>query len=161
MLNARKIKHEFNIFSGLWRSRAFLYVFTIIVGLQLIIMLTPFASFFSVTKQAGTEWAFALVIGVGSLLVSIATKAVVRSCVCGGWCPPRIELAKGTSAHDTKSGETEMTRAQRGSPNSSQRPLSFSKHYKSVPNRDDDEHGGNKESPHEPADLEKALSGGS
>ena len=158
MLNARKIKHELNIFSGLWRSRAFLYVFIIIVGLQLVIMLTPVASFFSVTKQAGSEWLFALVIGAGSLLVSIATKGVVRSCVCGGWCPPKIELAKGKALHSAEPGETEMSSASRG-PRANHRPLSFSKHYSSVPDQDDDQesHG----SPHEPADIEKAFSGSS
>ena len=138
MLNGRKIKHEFNIFSGLWRSRAFLYIFTIIVALQLIIMLTSVAQFFSVTKQSGNEWLFALVIGAGSLLVSLATKTVVRSCVCGGWCPPRIEFAKGESSADGDAAETEMTQTQRGSPSSSLPALPFSKHYHSVPSQDDD-----------------------
>ncbi|KAL0043569.1 hypothetical protein WJX79_008696 [Trebouxia sp. C0005] len=73
MLNARKIKHEFNIFAGLWRSRAFL-----------------------------------------------------------------------------------------GSPNSLHQAHSFSKHYSSVPNQDmDQQHLSNEDSPHEPADLEKAFSGSS
>ncbi|DBB18563.1 hypothetical protein WJX82_010215 [Trebouxia sp. C0006] len=162
MLNARKIKHEFNIFAGLWRSRAFLYVFTIIVSLQLIIMLTPVASFFSVTKQAGSEWLFALVLGFGSLLVSVATKAVVRSLVCGGWCPPKIKFAQGGSFHEEQSGETEMTAADRGSPSLHHQAHSFSKHYRSVPNRDmDQQHQSNEGSPHEPADMEKAFSGSS
>lgn len=162
MLNARKIKHEFNIFAGLWKSRAFLYVFTIIVSLQIIIMLTPVASFFSVTKQAGSEWLFALVIGFGSLLVSVATKAVVRSLVCGGWCPPKIKFAQGGSFHEEQSGETEMTAADRRSPSLHHQAHSFSKHYRSVPNRDmDQQHLSNEDSPHEPADMEKAFSGSS
>ena len=159
MLNARKIKHEFNIFAGLWRSRAFLYVFTIIVGLQLIIMLTPVASFFSVTKQAGGEWLFALVVGSGSLLVSVATKAIVRSLVCGGWCPPYIKLAQSDPSGRKQPAETEMTGADRGLHGSMHGPQSFSKHYRSVPNRDVDQ--GIAESPHQPADLEKAFSGSS
>lgn len=156
MLNSRKIKHEFNIFAGLWRSRAFLYIFVIIVCLQIIIMLTPVAKFFSVTKQSGMEWLFALIIGSGSLLVSIATKAVVLSCVCGGWWPPKVELAKGGSAGGP--AETEMAANTRGSPSSSLLPgLSFSKHYQSVPNKDDRDHA---QSSHEHDDLEKALSSG-
>ena len=154
MLNSRKIKHEFNIFAGLWRSRAFLYIFTIIVGLQIIIMLTPVGKFFSVTKQSGMEWLFAIVVGSGSLLVSIATKAVVRSCVCGGWWPPRV---KGGSP----AGYSEMEMTSRGSPSSSQLPrLPFYKPYQSVPNSDiDREH---LQSSHEQhVDLEKALSSGS
>ena len=146
MLNSRKIKHEFNIFTGLWRSRAFLYIFVIIVVLQVIIMLTPVGHFFSVTKQSGMEWLFALVIGSGSLLVSIATKAVVRSCVCGGWWPPKVELAKGGHPGPL---ESEMASESHGSPSSSHVPgSSFSKHYQSVPNQDEE------------VDLEKALSTG-
>ena len=83
MLNARKIKHEYNIFSGLWKSRAFMYIFVLIIGLQLIIMLTPVSSFFSVTHQNWGEWLFALAVGFGSLFVALATKALVRSGVCG------------------------------------------------------------------------------
>ena len=157
MLNSRKIKHEFNIFAGLWRSRAFLYIFTIIVVLQIVIMLTPVGKCFSVTKQSGMEWLFALVIGSGSLLVSIATKAVVRSCVCGGWCPPRLELGKGRLPGGY--AEMEMTSDTRGSPSSSHLPgLPFAKPYQSVPNNDiDREH---QQNPHDQVDLEKALSSG-
>lgn len=166
MLNSRKIKHEFNIFAGLWRSRAFLYIFTIIVALQIVIMLTPVGHFFSVTKQSGMEWLFALVIGSGSLLVSIATKAVVRSCVCGGWWPPRLELAKGGSQGNN--AETEMTSDIGSSPNSSLLPglLPFSKKtYQAVPNHDTDRQHLIQQSPHEQDgfeqdDLEKALSSG-
>ena len=155
MLNSRKIKHEFNIFAGLWRSRAFLYIFTIIVGLQIIIMLTPVGKFFSVTKQSGMEWLFAIVIGSGSLLVSIATKAVVRSCVCGGWWPPRAK--EGSPAGYS---EMEMTSDSRGSPSSSHLPgLPFIKPYQSVPNSDiDREHLHSSHEQH--VDLEKALSSG-
>lgn len=156
MLNSRKIKHEFNIFAGLWRSRAFLYIFTIIVGLQIVIMLTPVGKFFSVTKQSGMEWLFAIVVGSGSLLVSIATKGVVRSCVCGGWWPPRLELAKGGTPGGYS--EMEMTSDIHSSPSSSQPPrLPFAKAYRSVPNSDIDR----EQSSHEQhPDLEKALSSG-
>lgn len=85
MLNARKIKHEYNIFNGLWKSRAFLYIFIIIIGLQLIIMLTAVGNFFTVTHQNWVEWLFALAVGFGSLFVALATKAVARS---GGFCMP-------------------------------------------------------------------------
>lgn len=157
MLNSRKIKHEFNIFAGLWRSRAFLYIFTIIVGLQILIMLTPVGKFFSVTKQSGMEWLFALVIGSGSLLVSIATKLVVRSCVCGGWWPPRVELAKGGQSGGH--AETEMASDTRGSPGSSHLPgLSFSKHYQSVPSRDVDRD--HEQSLHKQHDIEQGHGGG-
>lgn len=166
MLNSRKIKHEYNIFAGLWRSRAFLYIFTIIIALQIIIMLTPVGKFFSVTRQSGMEWLFALVVGSGSLLVSIATKAVVRSCVCGGWWPPRVELAKGGSPGSH--AETEMTSDIGGSfPNSSLLPgLPFSnKTYQAVPNNDTDrqhliQQGLHEQDDSEQADLEKALSSG-
>ena len=165
MLNSRKIKHEFNIFAGLWRSRAFLYIFTIIVALQIVIMLTPVGKFFSVTKQSGMEWLFALVIGSGSLLVSIATKVVVRSCVCGGWWPPKLELAKGGSP--SSNAETEMTSDLGRSPNSSLLPgLPFStKTYQAVPSNDTDRQHLIQQSSHEQDefeqdDLEKALSSG-
>lgn len=89
MLNARKIKHEYNIFRGLWRSRAFLYIFIIIVGLQLIIMLTAVGNFFTVERQNWAEWLFAIAIGAGSLLVALATKAVART---GGFCMPTQDV---------------------------------------------------------------------
>ena len=85
MLNARKIKHEYNIFRGLWQSRAFLYIFILIIGLQLVIMLTPLGNFFTVEGQNWAEWLFALAVGFGSLFVALATKAVARS---GGFCMP-------------------------------------------------------------------------
>ena len=118
-------------------------------------MLTPVGKFFSVTKQSGMEWLFAIVVGSGSLLVSIATKAVVRSCVCGGWWPPR---AKGGSPAGYL--EMEMASDSRGSPSSSQLPgLPFSKLYQSVPSSDiDREHLQNLHEQH--LDLDKALSSG-
>ena len=85
MLNARKIKHEYNIFRGLWQSRAFLYIFVLIIGLQLVIMLTPLGDFFTVSGQNWAEWLFAIAVGFGSLFVALATKAVARS---GGFCMP-------------------------------------------------------------------------
>lgn len=39
-INSRKLKDEFNVFSGLWRSKTFVYIIIITIGLQVIISST-------------------------------------------------------------------------------------------------------------------------
>ncbi len=48
---------------------------------QLLIMLTPIRGIFHCEQQNGYEWAFAVLTGAGSLLVSLATKLFSR-CAC-------------------------------------------------------------------------------
>ncbi len=47
-------------------------------GLQLVIMLTPIRSFFKVTTQDWGEWLFAILTGLGSLVVSVIVKLATR-----------------------------------------------------------------------------------
>ena len=72
------VQDELNVFTGILDSRIFLYIMAAVVGLQLIIMLTPLATFFRVTHQSGLEWAFAVGVGAVSLPLALLTKLVTR-----------------------------------------------------------------------------------
>ena len=72
------MQDELNVFTGLLASRTFLYIIIIVVGLQLIIMLTPLATFFRVTHQSGLEWLFAIGVGAVSLPLALLTKLITR-----------------------------------------------------------------------------------
>ena len=72
------MQDELNVFTGLLASRTFLYIMAIVVGLQLIIMLTPIATFFRVTHQTGLEWLFAVGVGAVSLPLALVTKLITR-----------------------------------------------------------------------------------
>lgn len=45
---------------------------------QLIIMFTPVRNFFKVEQQNGAEWAFAVGVGAGSLLMALVVKLLSR-----------------------------------------------------------------------------------
>eukprot|EP00891_Asterochloris_glomerata_P007553 jgi/Astpho2/7553/e_gw1.00115.5.1_t len=77
-INARKVREEYNVFSGLWHSKAFLYILTIEIALQVVIMVTPLSTFFKVVCQDWREWLFAIALGAGSLLMAMAIKFVSR-----------------------------------------------------------------------------------
>lgn len=98
-INARKIKDELNVFKGLWRSRTFLYIWVLVFGLQLIIMLTPIRSFFRITSQTWEEWLFAIAIAVVALPLCLVTKLISRSTrVCRLPSTASLGLAGATSA---------------------------------------------------------------
>ncbi|KAK9865493.1 hypothetical protein WJX84_011923 [Apatococcus fuscideae] len=77
-LNARKIQDELNMFAGLVKSHVFLYVFVIVVGLQILIVETPINNFFKTTQQSWKEWLFAIAVGAGCLVVSLVTRLLSR-----------------------------------------------------------------------------------
>jgi len=45
---------------------------------QLVIMFTPVRNFFKVEQQNGAEWAFAIGVGAGSLVMSLVVKLLTR-----------------------------------------------------------------------------------
>ncbi|CAK0781476.1 hypothetical protein CVIRNUC_005383 [Coccomyxa viridis] len=82
-INARKINDEMNVFSGIIHSHLFIYIWIAEAGLQVIIMCVPqIGQFFKVRPQSWQEWLFALAVGMGSLLVAIATKLLSKALAC-------------------------------------------------------------------------------
>ena len=64
--------------AGLWNSRAFLHIWILVLGLQLLIMLTPIGQFFRITQQSWEEWMFAIGIGIAALPLCLLTKNFSR-----------------------------------------------------------------------------------
>jgi len=78
-INSRKLGDStLNVFIGITKSRAFMYVIAITVTLQIIIVSTPLATVFVTVRQNVWEWAFALAVGAGGLGVSAVTKLVTQ-----------------------------------------------------------------------------------
>lgn len=78
-VNSRRINDELNVFSGIFKGWIFPSIMAMVVGFQVIIMCVPaVGNIFSVQGQSGGEWAVALGIGAGSLIVSFATKVGSR-----------------------------------------------------------------------------------
>ena len=78
-INSRKLgDNTLNVFKGITKSRAFMYVIAITVTLQIIIVSTPLATVFVTVRQNFWEWMFALVVGAGGLGVSAVTKLVTQ-----------------------------------------------------------------------------------
>ncbi|KAA6423560.1 MAG: P-type ATPase [Trebouxia sp. A1-2] len=77
-INSRKIRDEYNPFAGLLSSATFLYILVIEVVLQVIIMLTPVNTFFTVYYQSWQEWLFAIGVAAGCMLVSLLVKLISR-----------------------------------------------------------------------------------
>ena len=76
-INSRKLGDStLNVFRGITKSRAFMYVIVITVTLQIIIVSTPLATVFVTVRQNFWEWMFALAVGAGGLGVSAVTKLV-------------------------------------------------------------------------------------
>ena len=78
-INARKLgDSKLNVFAGITKSRAFMYVIVITATLQIIIVSTPLATVFVTVRQNFWEWMFALAVGAGGLVVSAVTKLVTQ-----------------------------------------------------------------------------------
>ncbi|KAL3147298.1 hypothetical protein ABBQ32_002786 [Trebouxia sp. C0010 RCD-2024] len=78
-INSRKLGDcTLNVFTGITKSRAFMYVIAITVTLQIIIVSTPLATVFVTVRQNFWEWTFALAVGAGGLGVSALTKLVTQ-----------------------------------------------------------------------------------
>lgn len=76
-INSRKLgDSSLNVFKGMTKSRAFMYVIVITVTLQIIIVSTPLATVFITVRQNFWEWLFALLVGAGGLGVSAMTKLI-------------------------------------------------------------------------------------
>ena len=78
-INSRKLGDStLNVFTGITKSRAFMYVIAVTVTLQIIIVSTPLATVFVTVRQNFWEWMFALAVGAGGLGVSAVTKLVTQ-----------------------------------------------------------------------------------
>lgn len=78
-INSRKLgDSSLNVFKGITKSRAFMYVIIITVTLQIIIVSTPLATVFITVRQNFWEWLFALLVGAGGLVVSAMTKLITQ-----------------------------------------------------------------------------------
>ncbi len=78
-INSRKLgDSSLNVFKGITKSRAFMYVIIITVTLQIIIVSTPLATVFITVRQNFWEWLFALLVGAGGLGVSAMTKLITQ-----------------------------------------------------------------------------------
>jgi len=78
-INSRKLgDSSLNVFKGITKSRAFMYVISITVTLQIIIVSTPLATVFITMRQNFWEWLFALLVGAGGLGVSAMTKLITH-----------------------------------------------------------------------------------
>ena len=78
-INSRKLgDSSLNVFKGITKSRAFMYVIIITVTLQIIIVSTPLATVFITVRQNFWEWVFALLVGAGGLGVSAMTKLITQ-----------------------------------------------------------------------------------
>ena len=78
-INSRKLGDStLNVFTGITKSRAFMYVIAITVTLQIIIVSSPLATVFVTVRQNFWEWMFALAVGTGGLGVSVVTKLVTQ-----------------------------------------------------------------------------------
>lgn len=78
-INSRKLGDStLNVFAGITKSRAFMYVIAITVTLQIVIVSTPLATVFVTVRQIFWEWMFALTVGAGGLGVSVVTKLVTQ-----------------------------------------------------------------------------------
>jgi len=78
-INSRKLgDSSLNVFKGITKSRAFMYVVIITVTLQIIIVSTPLATVFITVRQNFWEWLFALLVGAGGLVVSAMTKLITQ-----------------------------------------------------------------------------------
>ena len=78
-INSRKLGDStLNVFQGITKSRAFMYVIVITITLQIIIVSTPLATVFVTVRQNFWEWMFALSVGAGGLGVSAITKLVTQ-----------------------------------------------------------------------------------
>ncbi|DBB05302.1 TPA: hypothetical protein ACH3X3_010532 [Trebouxia sp. C0006] len=79
VFNSRKLgDSSLNVFKGITKSRAFMYVIIITVTLQIIIVSTPLATVFITVRQNFWEWLFALLVGAGGLGVSAMTKLITQ-----------------------------------------------------------------------------------
>ncbi|GMH44859.1 hypothetical protein BSKO_12811 [Bryopsis sp. KO-2023] len=84
-LCARKVHDEFNFFDRITESTIFVGIFVVIVGLQLLIMLTPLGGFFKVIYGVkgglnGGEWLYTVLIGLGVIPFSLLVRVVTRGC---------------------------------------------------------------------------------
>lgn len=78
-INSRKLgDSSLNVFKGITKSRAFVYVIIITVTMQIIIVSTPLATVSITVRQKFWEWLFALLVGAGGLGVSAMTKLITQ-----------------------------------------------------------------------------------
>lgn len=81
MFNARKIKDELFIYSGLHKSLLFWVMTACMVAGQLLIVFF-LGEFFLTRRQTWQEWVFAVGVGAGCQLWSLIIRLATRCGVC-------------------------------------------------------------------------------
>ena len=66
------------MYRGGGRKKTHSSIFFFLDSCQLIIMFTPVREFFKVEEQNGVEWAFAVAVGAGSLVMALIVKLLTR-----------------------------------------------------------------------------------
>ncbi|KAI7870379.1 PMCA-type calcium-translocating P-type ATPase [Spinellus fusiger] len=77
-INCRSIDSSFNIFHNIWANKFFLFIFTLCIVCQVIIVNFGSAAF-QVTRIGGVGWAISIIIGLLSLPIGVVIRLIPDS----------------------------------------------------------------------------------
>ncbi|KAI9014041.1 PMCA-type calcium-translocating P-type ATPase, partial [Hyaloraphidium curvatum] len=75
MINCRRLDNKLNVFSGILRNKAFLYIFAFIVTCQVLIIFFGGVAF-KVKPLTGVQWAICIFVGLLSLPVGVVARLI-------------------------------------------------------------------------------------
>ena len=101
-VNSRKIRDEYNVFEGMFKSPIFFGVLATTTLLQVIIMQTPVSKIFKIIPINGIEWAVSIGFGLFSLPLSFATRFISRACFGCNRPEAGVDVAEMDLGYGTK-----------------------------------------------------------